>query len=244
MSTLLFIPTDDRVASIRKHFDGMFNLNPTPFDVRLVAFRIPIRVHPSFWIVMALLGWNPERPELTFIFVTCAFFAVLVHELGHALTSEWFGWPTLIVLHFFGGVAISERYRNNTPGRSILVSLMGPVAGFMFCVAAFVLNEIFDHFHILNYEYRNYVFAYLVILNWYWSIFNLIPVLPLDGGHILHSFCELLGLRNALGVALTIGAVVSGAAAYYFLHVRKEQMAGMMMIMLCFQNIMGLQSRR
>ncbi|WP_010585701.1 site-2 protease family protein [Schlesneria paludicola] len=222
----------------------MFNINPTPFDVRLVAFRVPIRVHPSFWIVMALLGWNPERPQLTFIFVACAFFSVLVHELGHALTSEWFGWPTLIVLHFFGGVAVSDRYRNNTPGRSILVSLMGPGAGFLFWATIRLVEAVFNHQHILEYEYRAYVFAYLRMMNWYWSVFNLIPVLPLDGGHVCHSLCELLRLRNPLGVALVIGVAVSGAAAYYFLHYRDEQMAGMIMIMLCFQSVMGLQSRR
>ena len=222
----------------------MFNFNPTPFDVRLVAFRIPIRVHPTFWIMMAFLGWDADRPDLTFIWVVCGFFSVLVHELGHALTSAMFGWSSLIVLYFGGGLAISDRNQNSSPWKNILVSLMGPGAGFLFLAFVIAVQIVLRMNHIWDSDYRNEILRDLVVMNFFYGVFNLIPVLPLDGGHVSLSMFEILRLRDPLRAALVLGAIVSGAAAYFFFHYMREQFAGMLMIMLCIQSVMGLQSRR
>jgi len=222
----------------------MFEISPTPFDVRLVAFRIPIRVHWTFWLMNVLLGWNPDRLDLVFLWVVCGFFAVLVHELGHALCAAIFGWPTHIVLYFGGGLAISERHRNNTPWRNIAVSIMGPGAGFLFLAVVIAVRLILYRSDIRVHGYVALVLRYLFLMNLFYSIFNLIPVLPLDGGHICASLCQAFRARDPLGLTLKIGAVVSGAATYYFFVVEKQTFAGMMMLMLCVQSISALQSRR
>jgi hypothetical protein len=108
----------------------MFGTEPTPFDVRLQAFRIPIRVHPSFWIAGAALSWNPDHLDFVFLWVMCLFVSILVHEMGHALMAEAFCWESEIVLYWGGGLAMSQRYHNRTPWREIAVSLAGPFAGF------------------------------------------------------------------------------------------------------------------
>lgn len=222
----------------------MFEISPTPFDVRLVAFRIPVRVHWSFWLGSLLFGWNLQRGDLIFLFVICAFFSILVHELGHALTAESFGWPSHIVMYFGGGLAFSDRHRNDSLGRNIAVSFMGPCAGFMFyalvCAVEMVLNANRMWFN----EYRFYIFEFLKFMNLWWGLLNLLPVLPLDGGNICSAFCMLLRLRDPAGVTCKIGAVVAGLAAYYFFVVSEQQFAGMLMLMLCVQNAGALQSRR
>lgn len=222
----------------------MFEIGPTPFDVRLVAFRIPIRVHWSFWVLMILFNWEPDRADLVFLKVICGFFAILVHELGHALIAELFGWPTQIVLYYLGGLAISERYRNNTPLRSIAVSAMGPGAGFLFFGLVLAIHLTLAVYRVRYNEYVAVVLVYLEMINLSWSLFNLLPVLPLDGGRICSSLCEQIGFRDATGITLKIGAVVAGAAAYVFFVVFKEQFAGMLMLMLCIQNAAALQPRR
>jgi len=73
---------------------------------------------------------------------------------------------------------------------------------------------------------------------------NLIPVMPLDGGQIARSLCEIFRFRDPVSAALKLGVVASGAAAYYFLVQHKEMMLGMLMLMLCFQNVAALQSPR
>ncbi len=222
----------------------MFNIGPTPFDVRLMAFRIPIRVHPSFWIAMAVFGWIPDHLPLTFLWVLCAFVSVLIHELGHAFTAESFGWPTEIVLYFGGGLAISERYQNNTAWRSIAVSIMGPAAGFLLFGLLVGVEGMINRFGLLINDYRFFIFWHLKSINLYWGLLNLLPVLPLDGGRIFESLCVVFRLRDPVGTALKVGLVVGGAAAYYFFVVSKQQFAGMMLLMLSVQSYTALQSRR
>jgi stage IV sporulation protein FB len=222
----------------------MFEISPSPFDVQLVAFRIPIRIHWSFWLISILLGWDPDHFERVFLWVVCGFFSVLVHELGHALTAEKFGWPTHIVLYYGGGLAISDRYRNNTPWRGVVVSFMGPGAGFLFLALVVAVQFVLMTQNIRINQHVLIALYYLQLMNFFYSVFNLIPVLPLDGGHICASVCQMLGVRDALGMTLKIGAVVAGLATYYFFVVMDQQLAGMMMLMLCVQSIGALQSRR
>ena len=235
----------------------MIGIDPTPFDVRLVAFGIPIRIHPSFWLGSILFGSNLESNQLIFIWVVCAFISILIHELGHALTAESFGWPTEIVMYFGGGLAISRRNRGNTPWRSIVVSLMGPCAGFMLFGLIFLIEHVMGLNHNgllpvtgsdgLSNDFRIYLLIaldFLWFMNLYWGLLNLLPVLPLDGGYILESFCEAMRFRDPSGFALKIGAVVSGAAAYYFFRKLNQPFAGALMLMLCMQSIGALQSKR
>jgi len=235
----------------------MFGIDPTPFDVRLVAFGIPIRVHPTFWLGSILFGSNLPTNQLIFVWVCCAFVSILIHELGHAITAESFGWPTEIVMYFGGGLAISQRTRNNTPWRSIAVSLMGPVAGFMLLGLVLVIDQAtgFSRRDMVTSlridqgpdDARFYFMAalrFLAFMNLYWGLYNLIPVLPLDGGYVLESFCAAMRFRDPSGIALKIGAVASGAAAYYFFTKLNQPFAGMLMLVLCVQSVGALQSRR
>lgn len=219
----------------------MFDIGPTPLDVRLVAFGIPIRVHPSFWLLPILFYWRPERMDLVFIFVLCAFFSVLVHELGHALTSEMFGWPSQIFMYFGGGLAVSERQYNPSLWKNILVSLMGPGAGFLLYgmveLAAFLLEDRVN-------AYVLYVFYFLKFMNLWWGLLNLLPVLPLDGGQISAAVFQLLRVRDPVSVTYTLSAVTAGVVAYYGFVVAKEQFLGVMMLMFCFQSVAVLSSRR
>ena len=233
----------------------MIGIDPTPFDVRLVAFGIPIRVHPSFWLGSILFGSNLATSQLVFIWVVCAFISILIHELGHALTAESFGWPTEIVMYFGGGLAISRRNRGDTPWRSILVSLMGPCAGFMLWGLVFLVKHLMGLNHNLHAmdndesgnDYRFYLLSavgFLSFMNLYWGVFNLLPVLPLDGGYILESFCEAMRFRDPSGLALKVGAIVSGAAAYYLFTKMQQPFAGALMLMLCMQSVGALQTKR
>ena len=222
----------------------MFGIDPTPFDVRLVAFRIPVRVHPSFWLGMIFFGWNPGRLDLVFIWVICAFVSILIHELGHAFTAEWFGWPTEIVMYFGGGLAISARYRNHTPGRSIAMSFMGPAAGFMLFGLLIGVHILLIHFQVRINDYLSKTLRILEFMNLYWGLLNLLPVLPLDGGYIFQSLCQMMRVRDPSALASKVGVVVAGAAAYYFFVTTKQEYAGILMLMLCLQNVSSLQSRR
>jgi stage IV sporulation protein FB len=221
---------------------AMFGTEPTPFDVRLVAFRIPIRVHPSFWIAGAALSWNPDHLDYVFIWVMCLFVSILVHELGHALMAEAFRWESEVVLYWGGGLALSQRYHNRTPWREIAVSLAGPFAGFgLFALTLLVEPLLQNQMHDRR---VSMVIGSLIYINLYWGLVNLLPVLPLDGGQVCRSFLTWCRLRDPDRATATIGVVVAGLAAAFFFTQSRNNFAGIMFAMFCMQNIGFLQSDR
>jgi hypothetical protein len=66
---------------------------PTPGTLSFSLGPFPVRVRPSFWLVMAIFGGldSLSISARLVTFVLAAFVGVLVHELGHALTGRMFG---------------------------------------------------------------------------------------------------------------------------------------------------------
>ena len=221
----------------------MLGLDPTPFDVRLVAFRIPIRVHPSFWVVSVLLSWNPDHLDQVFLWMICLFVSILVHELGHALVAEALHWPSEIVLYWGGGLAFSQRVSRRTPWREMAVSLAGPFAGFGLFALVEAVRYAFFPIHVLaTSPYLWFVFSNLRWINLYWGLVNLLPVLPLDGGHVCRSILELLRVRDPQRLAAQISIPVSaGMAAWLFSVDPENRFPVILFAMVCLQNIAALQ---
>jgi stage IV sporulation protein FB len=223
----------------------MFGLEPTPFDVRLVAFRIPIRVHPSFWVVSILLSWNPDHLDLVFLWTLCLFVSILVHELGHALVAEALRWPSEIVLYWGGGLAFSQRYTQRTPWREMSVALAGPFAGFgLYGLIEVARMALIPEQVFIQNDYAWIVYLNMKYINLYWGLVNMLPVLPLDGGHVCRSVLELLRFRDPQRLATQISIPVAvGMAAWLFSINPDNRFPVMLFAMLCLQNVMSLQQR-
>lgn len=165
----------------------------TEFDVRFDLMGIPIRIHPIFWISSAWLVWDGNNPASVFIGVLCVLFSVLVHELGHAVMCRRYGFPSEIVLYFLGGYATSTSF---STWKNVRVSAAGPAAGLIFFALSYLTAavlvetnpEVLSSQHIAGTALR-----WLLFMNLMWSVINLIPCLPLDGGRIM----QVLVLRYA-----------------------------------------------
>ena len=181
----------------------------TEFDVRFSLFGIPVRVHPIFWISSAYLVWNGGDPAKVVIGMLAIFISVLVHELGHAVLSRRYGYPSEIVLYILGGYATATRF---STWKNVRVSAAGPAAG----LALFGLTyaglrylmayspDILVNNRDLEFGIRMMLFANLIV-----SLMNLIPVLPLDGGRIVETLMQRYGGRNAVERTLQIGIAAS-----------------------------------
>jgi Zn-dependent protease len=182
-------------------------------------FGIPIRVEPFFLIVAALFGINLDPLWLVFAFVVIVFVSVLVHELGHALTYRLLGQRSAIVLHGFGGFTVPTGggRRVLTKPKSVIVSVSGALTQLLVLgvpariavesdwgddlLVDWVFNGGFSWWPILD---------LLAFVSVWWALFNLLPIRPLDGGHVAET---LLGFRNAC--KLSIGAaIVAGFVAF------------------------------
>ena len=211
----------------------------TDFDLYFRLFGIPVRVTPWFWLTAVIFGWSRlsnQQPVLFFIWVGALFVSILVHEMGHALVAKFYGWPPEVFLYHFGGVARFLPMRDYTPGRSILISLAGPGAGFVLFGLTWLLHELLVRADVaLSFEAR-VAFADMVYINLWWGLVNLLPVLPLDGGHVSEQVCGLVRPRDGLLLALKISIVVSGLVAFYFLREQRTYPAVLFGI-LCVQSI-------
>lgn len=222
----------------------MFGIEPTPFDLVFRLGRIPVRVHPGFWLVGALGGWNPDDLRYTFLWMMCLFVSILIHELGHALISEAFNWPAEILLYHFGGLTFTQRYYGNTPWKSIAVSLAGPFAGFAFFGLITVLVIVFFGSPWMRNPYVQDVIGQLIFINLGWGLVNLAPVLPLDGGQVCRSLLEWLRIRNYEYRTLQISLIVGGLMTAFFLVGLHSTFAGMLFLFLTMQNFSTLQQLR
>lgn len=164
-------------------------------------FRIPIAVHWTFFLLTAFMGGaiSAQQPDDWFrvlIFMLAAFHSILIHELGHAFAGIRSGAPFVAIqLHGMGGVAIFPEARFNR-ARGILVSAAGPAASILLALTFMIISRLvlptMDPYTRLGF-FLGYFLSTMVFINAFWSVFNLFPVLPLDGGQILK---DLLGPKN------------------------------------------------
>lgn len=175
-------------------------------------FGIPIKVDPSFLILTLLLARNRlSEPVSLVVWVVVVFVSIIVHELGHAFAGRRYGLQPQIQLYSMGGLTSWSSGRSITPPQSIAISLAGPFAGFLFGGLVYVvgrqLDATFDSL-IWPTAYRD-----LLWVNIGWGIFNLLPVIPMDGGHVIGSLEEwirkkpgniahIVSLITALGLGL------------------------------------------
>lgn len=193
------------------------DISPTPLDLRFRLFGFPVRVHPLFWLVMALLGnWTFNDPVLgpaaILLWVACGFVSILWHELGHAFAARWFGSPVQVILTAFGGLAVYP-YSPPAGWRRMVIAAAGPIAGFILLGLVYGSNEASDW--ALRSPVLRRVYFYLFVMNLFWNLINLLPIWPLDGGKVLREVFYIAGLRRPDPATYAVSLVTSGLLAAY-----------------------------
>jgi Zn-dependent protease len=234
------------------------NSAPTPYDLRFSLLGIPVRVHPFFWLFSAVMGWNADDPNRTLLWIACVFVSILVHEFGHALTANSFGWPPEVVLYTFGGYASFHPGSGYTRARSVLILLAGPGAGFVLYGLLQGLTWILlqqgtlpDDPRFLvrdpaispGLRYLSFVLLQMEFINLWWGLVNLLPVFPLDGGQIARNVMTGLWPRDGLEKSLKLSLVVGGGVALYFF-MDDETYAGILFAALAVESLQYLQGMR
>ena len=178
---------------------------PAKGELRFNLFGFPVRVQPFFWLTAAVLGASAGDPARIVAWVAVVFVSVLVHELGHATAARLFGSPAQIMLYGFGGLTAHRPM--SSQWRSIAVSLAGPFAGFALAAVAFgVAVTLPAPTGIVE-----TLLQFLLFVNVGWGIVNLLPVLPLDGGHVARSAFRLVSPSNGDRWALALSLITAGA---------------------------------
>lgn len=215
----------------------------TEFDLRFYCFGIPVRVHPLFWAMGAFVVWeSTDVPQLKFLGVLCVFLSVLVHEMGHAITTRRYGFPSEIVLYGMGGYATGA---NHSTWRQIWVSFAGPLAGFILYALVYVIEYylIESRPEVLANPPIGYSIWLLKWINLYWGLMNLLPIIPLDGGRITEAFISRYFPRHSQERVLQISILAAAGVCYYGLRIQ-DQFLIILFGLLCAQSVIAYNELR
>ncbi|HCP83501.1 MAG TPA: hypothetical protein DIT88_03795, partial [Planctomycetaceae bacterium] len=118
----------------------------TNYDLNFRFMGYRVRVHPGFWILIAVISFRPGmKPLDLLIFTAAAFTSILIHELGHAFAYKRYRINSHIVLYHMGGVAVADSVeamagigKHSQPGKKIFISFAGPILQMLFAVLVIV----------------------------------------------------------------------------------------------------------
>jgi len=147
--------------------------------MRILGF--PVQIRPGFVLFMLLIVVVNGQPMGYWLAGSVTVFT-LVHELGHAVAARRTGATASISLDFLAGYASFTPTRVLTRGERASIALAGPGIQIVLGVAALLVMGVNPLSH------DDFASDYSSLAIW-WAgpmigLFNLIPVLPLDGGTI------------------------------------------------------------
>ena len=165
----------------------------------MLSFRllgIPVGVHLTFLFV-ALLGPRGGGWVDIAIWTVAAFVSILAHELGHALTAKAFEAQGVnITLYGLGGLTSYSHGRGGmTHGRSFIVSAAGSFVGIVIG-GIFWFLENNGVFAGASAEVQLFVDS-IIFTALLWGVLNWIPIVPLDGGHMVESLAAMVNEDKA-----------------------------------------------
>ena len=163
-------------------------------------------IHPLTYVLI-IISLLSGRFKNIIIFMSL----IIIHELGHFLTAKLFNYKVdKIYLYPLGGITKFKDSINKPFMEDLLIAIMGPVFQIIFTMI-FKRNET------------------IVIYSSTLLVFNLLPIVPLDGGRILELLLSLFtSYRKSLHIIihlsylfyiLLIIFVIKIKVTYFFLFV-------------------------
>ncbi len=214
----------------------MFGVSETPYDLRFRFLDIPVRVHPLFWLGSALLAGRKTDGDRDLGGLRVRL------DPGPRVWArvDGEGVPLLAVDRPLDGRRLcSSQVDRQTPMQRLAVVLWGPGAGFVLCGLVMLVFSVLygltpsEHLGVvqfllglplggqpISFEHRDaigdgvfLVYFFLVQINLFWGLVNLLPIWPLDGGRVCEILLSLHNPYQGKRRAHTIGLVTAGSLA-------------------------------
>jgi Zn-dependent protease len=206
---------------------------------------IPVRIEPIFLVIAGLWGlrYLESGLDIVLVWVACALVSILVHELGHGFALKAFGRPSAIVLHGFGGVTVSPNRAALSRGRSIVVSLAGSLTALalLWLPTRALLHSQWGYDQQVDFFVTGELnlwppLYFLSFQNLWWSLFNVLPIRPLDGGNVA---AEVAGIDVARRLSIAVALV---GAVWLFTH--DQGYGAFFALFLAFNNYQEIRAAR
>lgn len=129
--------------------------------------------------------------------------SVAAHEYGHVWAAQKLGAGTSqVVLHGLGGAAFTDTpYCLMPPSAEIKIAAAGPAVSALLAGLGYLL---------FSYVHQDALLAYLFIINAILTVFNLLPIFPMDGGRVLRgALASKYGPKKAVNAAVKVTYVLA-----------------------------------
>ncbi|MBA3605336.1 MAG: hypothetical protein H0W46_05055, partial [Acidimicrobiia bacterium] len=211
---------------------------PDGTGLRVLGF--PLHIRPGFLFFMLLIVViNGPEYGLWLAGALAAF--TLIHELGHALVARQAGATAEISLEFMVGYASFRPQRPLTRKRQVLIAFSGP---FAHIVAGSLVLVAMGASPLVQPDYGDHA-AYAV----WWAgpvigAFNLLPLVPLDGGNIVSTALDRVLPGRAERVVLIASIVVTIGAGVWLAVVEHTRGFVVFVGLLLIMQLSSLESDR
>lgn len=158
-----------------------------------------IKVH-SLTLILILFSLLSAH----FVEISCMFFIVFVHEMGHAFMAKRFNWNIhQITILPFGGQLETDVFGCKSSKEEFWVVMAGPLQHLFMFIGAFVLHQI----QLIP----DWVYSFFQKFNLIILFSNLYPALPLDGGRLLFLlFTKIWPFEKAHRMIVILSAIFAG----------------------------------
>ena len=208
-------------------------------NIRLFRLAgIPVTVSVWFFVLVGFMGATAGSVAAGVMWISAVFIGLLIHEFGHALVAKYYRLRPSIVLHGWGGLCHHAPAR--TAGQDILITAAGPGAGLIVGGILYASGA-----HQLTGPSPGSLSIGLYYLTWInivWSLANLIPLWPLDGGQIFQ-----VVMRSKRGTSAgdklthTVGVGLAGLLLFMML-VARELFLTVLLAILLYENLKKLKN--
>ncbi len=190
---------------------GVYGPAYARIPMRVLGF--PVHVRPGFLLFMVLIVALNGNEFGVWLALSIAGFTLL-HELGHAVAARRAGAQAEISLDFLAGYASYHAPHPLSRGTQAAIALAGPVTHIAAGLAVLALMG------VNPLEPASRVGSPAAAAVWWAGVaigaFNLIPVLPLDGGNVVASLLDRFLPGRARPIMVYGSVVVTIATAIVF----------------------------
>jgi stage IV sporulation protein FB len=178
---------------------------------RLIGVKL--KIHPLLLVLAVVYYWLGLGLEVLLVLA-----AVLLHELAHLVAARSLKVTVQEVeLLPFGGQAKIEDFTGLEPEKETIIAITGPACSLILAAVFYFLAP---YLSMAKTEL-------FVTVNLLLGTFNLLPVLPLDGGRVLRAqLSRWLGYRKATARVAFLGQLVGVALAAWGIYQTYASLTG------------------
>lgn len=179
-------------------------------EAALFEFRgpwgVPVQIGSSLLLlILIFLLFSSTVQELyyDFLFLVILLVSIFLHELGHAWGALIQGRPVRRIM-IYGGGGFCERDRPAPSYEEELIVAMGPIVTAVLWAGAVLIGPFLPPGDLA------WAVHICALVNFFLLIFNMLPVMPLDGGKLLHlGLQRVMRLEHATRLCGAVGLVTA-----------------------------------